>query len=347
MRKINAQSGFTLVELLVVALVLSFLAVALAPIFGSIASSWARAQNEKSKLYNGYLGDALVSYAQENLAVGAAGTLPAPYTGAGYTSTVFNPSDVSANGIALKQKLTQQNVPITEINDDGTAGANVRVYQRVAGLTQQMPMYFQSGPLVTLTYQYGAIYMTACMKSASACNPSPATGVPGSSAALTALNYTTWTTSGTDGAAYMFSSLPVQRSMLIKTTNNLDRLRDYFVSYYRASQQKAAAADTTNWYPPGASSLAGQPPGTNQGCRDGWYNLGTDPTILQKVGLTSTELGSTAWGGAIQYCRDYDPTGAKGANTAPFYGAFRILGSVSSGSAPDSVATGNNVVLSF
>lgn len=347
MRKLNVQSGFTLVELLIVSVVLSILAVALAPVFGSIASSWARAQTEKSKLYNGYLGDALVSYAQENLAAGAAGTLPAPYTGAGYTSTVFSPSDVSTNGIALKQKLTQQNVPITEINDDGTAGANVRVYQRVAGLIQQMPMYFQSGPLVTLTYQYGAIYTTACPKSTSACNPSAATGVPGSSAALTALNYTTWTTSGTDGVPYVFSSLPVQRSMLTKTTNNLDKLRDYFVSYYRASQQKAAAADTTNWYPSGASSLEGQTPGTNQGCRDGWYNLATDTTILQTVGLTSTELGSTAWGGAIQYCRDYDPTGTKGANTAPFYGAFRILGSVSSGSAPDSVATGNNVVLSF
>jgi len=347
MRKPHAHNGFTLVELLVVAAVLSIIAVAMAPVFGSIATSWARAQTEKSKLYNGYLGDALVSYAQENLAAGAAGTLPAPYTGGGYTSTVFNPSDVSATGIALKQKLTQQNVPITEINDDGTAGANVRVYQRVAGLTQQMPMYFQSGPLVTLTYQYGAIYMTDCPKSSSACNPTAATGVPGTSPALTALNYNTWTTTGTDGVPYMFSSLPVQRSMLTKTTNNLDKLRDYFVSYYRASQQKAAAADTTNWYPSGATSLAGQTPGTNQGCRDGWYNLATDTTILQTVGLTSTELGSTAWGGAIQYCRDYDPTGTKGANTAPFYGAFRILGSVSSGSAPDSVATGNNVVLSF
>lgn len=339
----KAQAGFTLIELLITVVVIAILAAVFAPIYGSIASAQERASIEKHKLYNVQIGDALISYARNTSALGV---LPAPYTGSGFTKTVMNPADVTPTGIALSQALAQNGVPASETNTDGTAGASVRVYQQVASLTQQVPLYFQSGPVVTLTFQYGAVYMTSCNKVTAACNPTASSGVPGDSPAMTAANYTTWTTAGRDQPAHFVSSLPVQKDMLVTTTQRLDKLRDSFLTFFRSAQITAAAGDATNFYPTSTTSLAGQTPGTNQGCRDGWYLL-TTSTQLATIGLSATEFGSTAWGGAIEFCRDYDPTGTKLPDASPHYAALRIRANVSSGSAPDAAVAGNNIVLTF
>jgi hypothetical protein len=249
--------------------------------------------------------------------------------------------------------LTQSGVNPSEINDDGTASKNVRVYQLVQGLTQQVPLYFRSGPLVTLTYDFGAIYLTTCPKGSTTCNPNSATGVPGDSQAISANNYTTWSTSGSDGRANFVSSLPIQKQMLATTVQRLDKVRDTLLSYLRTQQVTAAGGDTTNWYPnqdgkatPG--SLSGANPATNQGCRDGWYDLSqAGVSVLPTVGLSAQEYGMTAWGGPIQYCRDYDPTGAGTPNAPPHYAAIRINVNVSAGLAPDGAVPGNNIVLTF
>lgn len=337
------QRGFTLVELVVTVGVVAVLLSLLAPLYQAMMSSQDLAYVEKHKVYNKNIGDALLSHAKTYSAVGA---LPTPYTGASYTKTVYNDADVTTAGIALSQALTQGGVPPNEINDDGTTGANVRVFQVVTGLTKQVPLYVQSGPLATVTYQYGAIYMTSCQKLDSSCNPTPATGVPGSSTAMTSANYSTWKTIGTDHAAHTLSTLPIQRDMLATTAQRLDKLRDSFLSYFRAAQITAAAGDATNFYPTDSTSLGGQNPATNQSCRDGWYSLSTSG-ILAKINLSSSEYGKTAWGGDIQYCRDYDATGTEAPNASPHSAALRIRSSVSSGSAPDSVVSGNNLVLTF
>lgn len=342
--------GFTLVELLIVVVMLGFVLLIIAPTFNRFLTAQARAYDSKQEENNFRIAGALVNYAAN---ASQFGKLPAPYTGGGYVSTIYNPADTSAAGAALTQALTQTGINPSEINDDGTTGARVRVYQRVTGLTQQVPLFFQSGPLATLTYDFGAVYMTTCNKNDASCNPS-GTGVPGTSAVLSASNFATWKTSGTDAAGYQFvSTLPVQKSMLANTVTRLDKARGSLLSYLRAKQISAGAGDTTNWYPnqagaSAAGSMSGASPATNQGCRDGWYDLSSASVIvLPAVGLSREEYGTTSWGGRIEYCRDYDPTAAKSPNAAPHFAAIRILADVSSGGAPDGSVAGNNIVLTF
>lgn len=342
--------GFTLVELLVVVVVIGIVSIMMSPIYTDLITAQRSAYFEKHRLNNQLIGAALLNYSANSTQFGR---LPAAYTGGGYTSTVYNPGDSTAAGVALSQALTQSGISPAEINDDGTTSKNVRVFQLVSGLTQQIPLYFQSGPLVTLTYDFGAIYLTACPKATSTCNPTAATGVPGSSTALSGSNFTTWATAGTDGPAFFVSSMPVQKQMLATTTQRLDKIRDSLLSFLRAQQMTAAGGDATNWYPNAAGASApggsaGSAPATNQGCRDGWYDLSNGSVlVLPTIGLGAQEFGLTAWGGAVQYCRDYDPTAAKTADAAPHFAAIRINAAVTSGVAPDASVPGNNIVLTF
>ena len=341
--------GFTLVELLIVIIVLGVVTIFIAPTFNSLMTAQESAYVERNRLNNQMITAALMNYAANSTQYGR---LPAPYTGGGYTLTIHNPSDATAAGIALREALTQTGINTNEINDDAAASQRVRVYQLVAGLSQAVPLYFQSGPLVTLTYDFGAVYLTACPKGTATCNPTAASGVPGTSIAMSGTNYATWAPSGTDGPASYVSSLPIQKQMLATTVQRLEKVREALLGYLRAQQVTAAGGDTTNWFPnqagaAAAGSMTGATPGTNQGCRDGWYDLSTATTILSTIGLAAQEYGVTAWGGPIQYCRDYDPTGTKAANAAPHYGAIRILSDVSAGGSPDGSVAGNNVLLTL
>lgn len=347
---LQQERGFTLAELLVVVVVLGIVSIMMSPVYNDLLTAQRSAYFEKHRLNNQLIGAGLLSYAANSTQYGR---LPAPYTGGGYTKTIYNPADATAPGVALALALTQTGITPTEINDDDTTTRNVRSYQLISGISQQTPLYFQSGPLVTLIYDFGAIYLTACPKSAVACNPTAGTGVPGSSAALTGVNYASWSTSGTDGPAFFVSSLPVQKQMLATTSQRLDKVRDSLLGYLRAQQLTAAGGDSTNWYPnqagaSSAGSLSGATPGTNQGCRDGWYDLSSGSVlVLPIIGLAVQEFGMTAWGGAVQYCRDYDPTSTKVANAAPHYAAIRINATATSGIAPDGGVPGNNIVLTF
>lgn len=344
------QRGLTLVELAIAVSVVGVLGMILGPMINSWMTARAQAYQEKVKLDNQSVVTALLNFAANNT---ASGRLSAPYTGSGRTLAVYDPADATAPGIALSTALTQTGLAPGEINDDNTTSKRVRVYQLVAGLTRAEPLYFRSGPVVTLTYDYGAIYMTDCPVATTTCNPTPATGIPGSSVAITAGNFTNWTTAGTDGPPTFVSSLPLQEQMLGGTAARLDKIRDTFTSYLRAQQVTASAGTATNWLPnqTGASAAGnktGQTPGMNSGCRDGWYNL-ADPAVLAlpTIGMAQAEFGVTAWGGAIEYCRDYDPTGTQLPDAPPHYGALRINANVSLGLAPDPAVPGNNIVLTF
>jgi len=339
----NRERGVTLPELLISVVVLGILSIAISPILNSYVVSMRGSYTKKQEVTNQTIGVSLLNFAADSTRLGE---LPPPFTGAGYVSTVFNPADASASGLALTGALTQSGINPSEINDDNYASHRVRVYQRVAGLNAVFPLAFQSGPVVTLTYQYAAIYMTACEKAKAVCNPA-ATGVPGTSAAMTKSNYSTWTSSGTDMPAYFVSTLPLQKQMLAGTNDKLNKIKDALLSHYRAQQRTAAGNDMSNFWLPFPGTKGGKAPGPNQGCRDGWYDLSTDQTILPGVGLTTTEYGQTAWGGPIEYCRDYDPTGNKAPDAAPHLAALRIHSSVSIGSAPDPAVMNNNVVLTF
>jgi len=334
--------GFTLIEMLVAAIVVGILASYWSAMASKPVLADAREYDSRNRLNNRQIQDAIYSYLENQY---TKGQLPAPYTGGGYASTIYNPGDTSQAGTQLAQNLTSL-VPVNEINDDGSAVSNVRVYQMLPGLTQTLPFEVTTGPLVTLTYQVGVIYLTKCPKANATCNPSSASGVPGDSPRLTVANYANFAVAGKDDYLVGISSLPRQRSMLEATKARIDILRDRFLNNFRLLQIKAAAGDDTNFYPTDSTSLAGQSPGTNQGCRDGWYSLASS-TILSKIQLSSQEYGSTYWGGPIEFCRDYDPTGTKAPDASPHSAAFRINANLSVGASPDPSVPGNNVVFTF
>lgn len=333
----KAARGFTLIELLIVLILIGVLMLMMAPLFAQFITASSNNYVEQARIDNQRIADAMVAVAQNE----GNGVLPTPYSGGGYTSTIMNPADSSAIGIAFRQQLSEARLPPIAINDDGTAEKNVRVFQRLSGLQLVTPIYFRSGPLVTLTYDYGVIYLTRCPLANTGCANS---GIPGASPPLTALNRATWEALMPDVAPVFVSALPVQKSMLAATTRRIDRVRDALLSYYRGKQLVAAATDTTNWYP--GSGMGGKSPGANQGCRDGWYALDTT-TVLPLVGLSQGEFGLTSWGGRLEYCRDYDPAASKSANAPPHAAAIRLRSDVSQGLAPDAAVIGNNVILTL
>lgn len=336
-------SGFTLIEMIWVLAVIGIL------IMISNLSTITRLNytyyEAKQEATNRRIHSALLNYAKTST---PRGTLPNPYTGGGYNSTVYNPGDTT-----LAQIFRSADIPPSEINSDGTATQNVRVYQ-VVQLTRAVPLFFQSGPLTTLTYQYAEVHLTACPLSDATCNRS-APNIPGASATLSSANYKTWTTIAPDYNATMFSTEDLQKQMLALSAQNLNRIHDQFLARFNVNRAAAAATDTTNWYPyPYAAGVPGTPnpdksgaaAASNQYCWDGWYDLSAaNINVLAQVGLSQQQYGKTAWGGTIEYCRDYDPA-LRGANSLPHFGALRINNSVSLGDPPSATAA-NNLFISF
>lgn len=338
MRK-RASRGFTLIELLVTLVLVAILFLAAAPLVMDYVKSMRNEWRVKAAQDNQAITSAMTLWARNN-----GGRLPAPYTGGGYTMTVQNPSPTTVAEISFNDALAGLELARNAINDDGSTARNVRVYQRVAGLTRAVPLYGRSGPAVTLTYDLGLVYLTECSFVGSSCNPNGATGRPGASPALTTTNLKTWTQVSPDVGARFASTLPAEMDMLATTARRIDRVRDALLSYYRGKQLAAAPTDSTNWYP--GSSLAGKSPAGNQGCRDGWYALDS-AQILPLIGLSREEFGVTAWGGRVEYCADYDPLSSKSPNAPPHAAALRFLASASSGSPPDPSVLSNNVLLTL
>jgi prepilin-type N-terminal cleavage/methylation domain-containing protein len=360
----RATRGFTMVELLFSVFLLGILSISLSSAFRGFLTAKDQSYQERQMLINSKAGAAMLEYASFDIF----GRLPSPYSNS--SSTIYyglaNPSSFTGFG----SNLMQQGVSLQEANSDGTAGARVRVYQRVSNNLLTTPMYFQSGATVDLYYDQGVIYMTDCMKSLqSACNGVAAsTSNPPKGNKLTSGTLASWAPGATDTAVVVVSSLSVQKQMLEKTTARLDKIRDAIAAFVKAKQAAAAPSDATNWYPAPSDSaywigVTALDPTTNQGCRDGWYQLDASPStrfdvpsgkmvstmdVLPQVGLSADELGRTAWSGTIEYCRKFDPSGTgAGVGAAPHSAAIRISKAVSFGSAPDAAIAGNNVILSF
>lgn len=337
------QSGFTITELLVTVIVLGVVSAIIAPAFGSLMTAKENAYRSKQEHYNRLLGEGLLEYAQKYEQLGK---LPAPYSQNGYNNALYNPVNPD-NQEKILRDILRQKLGGEEANHDGTVAKNLRVYQVVRGIKVAMPLYFQSGPQVNITYDYGAIYLTNCLFANAECNKN----LPGDSEELTMGNVGIWKTTGGDGKAYLISSLPHQKKMLEHTTKRLDTVMDALRNYQKSKQSTIGGAN--NWFPnqlgvgmPGSAN--GKSVGTNQGCKDGWYKLSDKAVlVLSAVGLSQEEYGRTAWGGSIEYCRDYDPEELNDSNDPPHYAAIRILLDVSLGEEPNPIATGENIVLTF
>lgn len=337
------QSGFTLIELMIsIVIVGIMLAIASSAISNAFTYMQSAKRNENVRNMQKLAGG-LMNFAQSY----NGGRLPAPYTGGTSFLAVYNPADVSAAGNALSMELRNTGIPVNLINFDSAAVSNVRVYQRVSGLTYTTPFYISSGPAVTLTYDVGSLTQTECGV-ASACNAA----IPGDSVAMTAANVTTWIPAGTDYGGIVFSTLPAQKDLLRQTVGRMNRLSDRLASEFYTRMRLAAANSAMNFFPApnngGAPVLSGANPTTNRGCHDGWYSLNAaNVNVLTQLGLDQTEFGVTGFGGSIQYCRDYEPTAVSGAtaNTPPHYAALRINRDLSAAGAPTGTAT--DVVVTF
>lgn len=343
----GSQAGFTLAELLVTLLVLAVASGVMGGLIASATSIQNVAYENKQERVNKVIGRHLVAWAEDI----NDGRLPEPHSDTDYTNTVYDPATTDPDVQDLVGRITQDEINIDEINDDGYASRRVRVYQRVEGLTEQVPVFGQVGPTAQLTYDYGVIYHTECPINDNTCNPS-ASGLPGDSVEIDDTNYTSWDTAGTDGTPARISTLPVQTRLLNRTLNRLNIVRDQARAVFNALLVSAAPGTDTNFFPAptGASApdLSGSDPGSNQDCHDGWYDLSsTDVNVLEQMGLSRQEYGQTTWGAPIEYCRDYSPTssGVSDEGELPHAGALRIHREVTEALAPGNAA--NNLFFTF
>lgn len=350
-KKTYAQHGFTLVELAFTIFIFGILSISMSGAFRSFLTAKDQSYQERQLLINTKISAAMQEFAGSD----AFGKLPSPYNNS--TSKIFYGLANPAVTTGFSGFLLQQGLSMREVNNDGTTGANVRVYQKVSINSLSIPLYFQSGPLVDLAYEQGYIYMTDCMQSMQAtCNSTAASSTtPPKGNKLTSTNVGTWAPSATDISIVAVSNLPLQKKMLQITASRLDAIKEAMQTYVKAKQATAPPLDTTNWFPAPTDSaywvgIVDLNPSLNQGCRNGWYALdsSTSMDIMKQIGFPINELARTAWGGSIEYCRKYDPNSATaGAGSAPHYAALRINRFLSSGGFPDPSVAANNVTISF
>lgn len=311
------QRGFTLFELLIVTIVTGVLGVIWASQTGGAFTAASNAHDAEQEAVNKRLASVLLDYAAS---ISPTGDLPAMYT-SGNVIKALPPNDTNLNALLVQARLRP-----SEAQDDGSAGQNVRVYQKASPLNLNLPLYTTFGPVMTLTYAEAVIYATQCVRSA-ACN----SNIPGSSGTFDTTSLNTFVLTTPDYGLARFSTLAIQKQKLAQTADTIDLIRTRIQEYYRERQRNALASDTTNFYPR-PNPLVGSSYKTNDCNNDGWYPL--DATnILTQLGLTPTVHGKTAWGGTLFYCADYDPTqtGSTYSDTPPHFAALRILTNPSSG----------------
>lgn len=335
--------GFSLIELLFAVAIFGIMLATMGPFLSMALTYREQAMRDEVAMDVKRIAGAIVGYAR----TANKARLPAPYTGGSLKYAIYNPAGSTAAEIDLAMELRNSGVHVEFINNDSKSAQNARIYQRVAGLTNTLPFYFTTGKNVTLTYDVGSIVQTKCSMT-DACYSD---AKPGDSPEMTATNAKTWMPDGEDYAGVVFSTLPDQKNMLRMTIGRVNRLTDRLSSEFYTRQRISSADSRQNFFPlptnGGAPDLSGASPTTNNGCHDGWYSLdAANVNVLAQIGLDPAEYGVTAWGGAIQYCQDYDPTatGTGTANTPPHYAAIRLNSDLSSASAPNAVS---DVIITF
>ncbi|MBE0362209.1 hypothetical protein PULV_a4020 [Pseudoalteromonas ulvae UL12] len=334
MKTIKGQKGFTLAELVIVMIVIGIMSPALYSYFAAANAKSEQVYQLNVMSENLTIAQALRAFAgQENN-----GLLPAPYTGGGYQNA---PVDVA--NATLTEYLSRGNIGSDRFNDDGSTNQNVRYLELLNPKpTYQMPIVGNAAETVALVYDRGVLYQTACGLS-DVCND----GTPGTSAAYAAVG---WEVTGTDVAPVQISTLDIQQGLWRETWLRLSEVRTKIRNAFNAQVAASAAGDPTNFFfrPDLGTSpdLSGADPATNQGCRDGWYQLNSnDVNVLQFYGLEPVSIyAETSWGGRVEYCPDYDPNDG-GVDALPHIGAIRINRQVTTGNAPGGAIAGNLILV--
>lgn len=327
------QGGFTLLELVVSMIIFAILS-------GSLFS-WMQAgfRSQEMAYRSQVLRDNLtiVKALRSHAANENNGFLVGAYTGGSYMN-----SPVDLGNAILLQYLARGEITSARYNDDGSTNQNVKYLDLIAPrLSYAMPIVGNSSETVTLSYDRGVLYQTQCGITET-CND----GTPGTSAAFTA---TGWTVAGTDIMPVEITTLDLQQGAWRDTWFRLSELRKRIRDDFNAQVQATSDAATNHFFLPDLGTspdLSGADPLTNQGCRNGWYQLNSvDVNVLAFYGLDPVSLYSqTAWGGRIEYCADYDPHNT-GANVVPHVGALRINRNVTAGSAPSGTLANNLIIV--
>ncbi|SIR01744.1 type II secretion system protein [Marinobacterium stanieri] len=330
----NRQQGFTLLELVLSIFLLGVLTVVIAPSLSLLNTAQSQEYRSRTMLSLERAAGAMMEHVRLN---SAQGRLPAPYTGDDFFNTLIDPTpDVGSESEQLMMLFRQAGLAANEINTDGYASQRIRKYQMLSSMIQEVPFAMQTGDLVELRYDFGVIYQTTCPLADTGCNTNARYG-DASTPVLTTANYNTWEPAGDDFGAVFISTLPIQKARMAETYRRIQKIRSALANWNNASRLQAAANSTDNFYPDpfptGANNLAGANEATNQGCRDGWYDLSeTTNNVLPWLGLSRAEYGVTAWGAIVEYCRDYVP--ATSSTEPVFYAALRLHRAVSLGLDP-------------
>lgn len=313
--------GFSLIEIIIAIVVVGVLTLILSQNFAGALSAFSTAQDEEQEALNKRLASVALDYAAT---VSPTGKLPTPEL-ANYQ---FNLADPTLKALLVEARITPR-----EAND---TPQYARVYQVATppSPTINVPLYGATGPAVTLAYEEGVIVATHCRRT-EACN----TPIPGASGVFNTTTFDTYTLQGEDFGLARFSTLGLQKLKLARTAENIDTIRTRMQEIFRERQRQTDANSTTNFFPrPAVFPSAIKTPDC---INAGWFNLDSD--ILGQIGLTANQYGFTAWGGKIQYCPDFDPTGSA-IDTPPHFAALRILSNPSTGGDPDAT---NSLVIPF
>lgn len=333
------QQGFTLLEMLIAVVLVGLVFLAIAPMMNLAFALIHKSNADQEIVNNRKIADSLIEFSSERDGVQRF-RLPTPAAKTGtprLISTIYNPSATTSEAVALQNRLLDSGVTPNGINTDMRAVKNVRVYQLASGLTADVPMFGPQGDKVRLTYDFGVIYSTKCMQSSSCNTSATAANPPGDSPQFTTSNYASWTPAGDDYGVVAFSTLDGQKDMLRSTAATINRLTERFVTDFHNKIRLSSADSTANFFEinTGGLSLANTDPALNFGCRDGWYALSAaNVDVLTKLGMNKSEVGITAWGGPISYCRDFDPAGTGSHNSPPHYGALLLNRNMASTAVP-------------
>ena len=341
----NHIKGFTLLELLGSVIIMAILFGVINAGIAQLTADRERAYQELAFEINRSVGLGILKYANETDS-----RLPAPFSGtSGGESYVLAPVDPLSTAVAdveLRNAIQSFGIIAQQANDDVSVSKNVRVYQRVQGLTRAIPVRGVSGDTALITYDAGVIYQTQCPRSES-CNGID-DFIPGLSPLFSSTNISTWSPVFPDSQPFFISTLDNQRQMLELTMDKIAILIRKVQGDYAHKSINSAPNDITNFYMApnnsGAPNLSIASGVGNEGCYDGWYSLSaSNVNVLDRYGLNRSAYGKTLWGGDIQYCRDYDPSNS-GKNAIPHSAAIRFHRSVTTAAAP---FVGSNVIIAF
>lgn len=331
--------GFTLIEMLISIVVIGAVLAITSGLFAQTTSLERKTERLAQKDLSVRTARIIEAFADSELN----GRLPSPLFEDEYYSTFVLDTESSS---FITSEAFLRNMSVEQLANNGKASPQQRVYQVIRDLTFQTTTRGFAGPLVNLTYDIGVVYMSGCSISDITCHPNADTNIAGFSPLFTTDNAATFDVIEPDYGLARLSSLGIQRRLLKESMERIDDVQAALSAYFTARYLAAPPDPEINHYPGGTGVIGTRDPIANNGCAEDWIDLsGTTEAgreVMYQIGLQSALRGKTAWGGPIQYCRDYMPDGIGTAGASPHNAALRIHRDVSTAASP---TTAENTVI--